>query len=57
MIDPDILADMFVRALVLNTDPVENKAHEISPCPVAIWEDFYQENDDVLRGNNERHKK
>lgn len=40
-VDPNLMAIMFVRALVLGTDPVENSKHEIAPCPVVVWEDIY----------------
>lgn len=41
----DLIVEMFVRALVLGTDKVENEAHKISPCPIVIWEDFHSLDD------------
>lgn len=55
MIDPDLMALMFVRALLQGTDPITNKAHEISPCPICIWEDEYTLLDSV-KGQDERSK-
>lgn len=40
-VSADILAKMFVSALVQNTNPVENEKHKIAPCPILYWEDFY----------------
>lgn len=35
----DLYAEMLIRALLQGTDPIKNKGHEVSPCPVCIWED------------------
>lgn len=42
----DMIAKLFVHFLVRGTDPVKNEAHKIAPCPVVIWEDFYNQLDD-----------
>jgi hypothetical protein len=34
-----IIAELFIRALVQGTDAAMNKAHEVSPCPVSVWEE------------------
>lgn len=41
LVDADTMALMFVRALLLGTDKVKNKAHEVAPCAVVFWEDEY----------------
>ena len=42
-------AEAFVRALLQGTDPVKNKAHEVSPCPVVFWEDSVWCDNEALR--------
>ena len=42
MVNADLMAEMFVRALLLNTDPIANEAHKIAPAPCVIWEDIYE---------------
>jgi hypothetical protein len=42
MVNADLMAEMFVRALMLNTDPIANEAHKIAPCPIVIFEDGYE---------------
>ncbi len=42
-------AEAFVMALLQGTDPVKNKAHEVSPCPVCMWEDSVFLDNEILR--------
>lgn len=56
-VNPDLMALMFVRALILDTDPIENRIHNNRPCPVVIWEDCRPTLDDhVIGGSNAKKK-
>ena len=45
----EAIARAFVMALLQGTDKTKNKAHEVSPCSVCIWEDSVFLDNDTLR--------
>jgi hypothetical protein len=57
-VEASVMALAFVRALLIGSNPKHNKLQEANPCPVVIWEDEYQLDNDVIdlaKGENNAH--